>query len=185
LADFWDTVTPEIPVLGEHGIIVRRTSLVARGVGAAEFPVAAIQQREGTPDFGAAVRSEGIHGSVGRRRTLVHLLQLQLLRLGPGAEVSSEPYRKPDPARAKQLLAEAGYAGQPIIIVGTPYLPIVSALSQVMAERLRDIGMKGRSANGRLGDGVQTGRNARSEWLAPVEPGRHLLAGRHLVSSTD
>jgi peptide/nickel transport system substrate-binding protein len=59
-----------------------------------------------------------------------------------GTEVNSEPYRKPDPARAKQLLAEAGYTGQPLIIVGTPQLPIVNALSQVMAQRLRDIGVK-------------------------------------------
>jgi peptide/nickel transport system substrate-binding protein len=57
-----------------------------------------------------------------------------------GTQIASEPYQKPDPARAKQLLAEAGYKGEPIVIVGTPQLPIISIVSQIMAQKLRDIG---------------------------------------------
>src|SRR5206468_1237003 len=59
-----------------------------------------------------------------------------------GTEVGSEAYRTPDPARAKKLLEESGYKGEPIVIVGTPQLPVINATSQVMAQKLRDIGAK-------------------------------------------
>ena len=40
---------------------------------------------------------------------------------GPlSTEVGSEPYRKVDVAKAKQLLAESGYKGEKLVLLGTP-----------------------------------------------------------------
>ncbi len=58
-----------------------------------------------------------------------------------GTEVGSEPYRAPDVARAHQLLAEAGYKGEEIVVIGTPQLAPISAMSQVIAQRLKDAGL--------------------------------------------
>lgn len=58
-----------------------------------------------------------------------------------GTEAGSEPYRKPDPALAKKLLAEAGYKGEPIVILTTQEIPLIDGLAQVTANALRSIGV--------------------------------------------
>jgi peptide/nickel transport system substrate-binding protein len=61
---------------------------------------------------------------------------------GPyGTEVGSEAYRKPDLAKAKQLLAEAGYKGEKIVIIGASDLPALNALTQVTTAKLKEIGV--------------------------------------------
>jgi peptide/nickel transport system substrate-binding protein len=61
---------------------------------------------------------------------------------GPlSAEVGSEPYRKPDLVEAKALLAEAGYKGEKLVLLGTPSLPPISAMSQVVEARLTEAGI--------------------------------------------
>jgi peptide/nickel transport system substrate-binding protein len=57
-----------------------------------------------------------------------------------GTEAGSEPYRKQDLARAKQLLAEAGYKGEPIVILTASDVPSQYAMAQVAAANLRKIG---------------------------------------------
>lgn len=57
-------------------------------------------------------------------------------------EAGSEPYRKPDPAQAKRLLQEAGYKGEPVVILTTTEIPLIDALAQVTADKLRSIGVK-------------------------------------------
>ena len=58
-----------------------------------------------------------------------------------GTEAGSEPYRKPDPAEAKRLLAEAGYKGEKIVILSTTEIPLIDALAEVTADKLRSIGV--------------------------------------------
>ena len=58
-----------------------------------------------------------------------------------GSEVGSEPYRKPNPAEAKRLLAEAGYKGEKIVILTTQEIPLIDGLAQVTADKLRAIGV--------------------------------------------
>jgi peptide/nickel transport system substrate-binding protein len=58
-----------------------------------------------------------------------------------GTEAGSEPYRKPDPERAKQLLAEAGYKGEKIVILTSQEIPLIGALAEVTGDALRSIGV--------------------------------------------
>lgn len=65
------------------------------------------------------------------------------LGCGPenGSEAGSEAYRKPNPAEAKRLLAEAGYKGERVVILTSQEIPLIDALAQVTAEKLRAIGV--------------------------------------------
>ena len=61
---------------------------------------------------------------------------------GPdGTEVGSEDFRKPDIAKAKQLLAESGYKGEPVVLLSTTEIPTIYSLSQVAAAQLKEIGL--------------------------------------------
>jgi peptide/nickel transport system substrate-binding protein len=58
-----------------------------------------------------------------------------------GTEVGMEPYRKPDPDKAKALMKEAGYTGQPVVLIAASDVPFVSAMSQVIAQDLKAAGV--------------------------------------------
>lgn len=58
-----------------------------------------------------------------------------------GTEAGSEAVRKPDVARARALLAEAGYEGETLVLLGTPTLAPINAMTQVLAERLKQAGV--------------------------------------------
>jgi peptide/nickel transport system substrate-binding protein len=55
-------------------------------------------------------------------------------------------YNQANPAKAKQLLAEAGYAGEEIVIITTSQIALVKAQAEVVAEQLKNAGMKVRVA---------------------------------------
>ncbi len=57
------------------------------------------------------------------------------------SEAGSEPYRKPDLERAKALLKEAGYNGEPVVVLSSHEIPLIGALAAVTADALRKIGM--------------------------------------------
>lgn len=57
-----------------------------------------------------------------------------------GTETGSEPYRKPDLAKATQLLKESGYDGKPLVILTVTDVPSQYGMAQVMAGNLRKIG---------------------------------------------
>jgi peptide/nickel transport system substrate-binding protein len=58
-----------------------------------------------------------------------------------GIEAGSENFRHQDLARAKALLAEAGYKGEKIIMLTTQEIPSLAALGDVTADNLRKIGV--------------------------------------------
>jgi len=58
-----------------------------------------------------------------------------------GTEAGSENYRRQDLARAKTLLAEAGYKGEKIVMLTTQEIPSIAALGDVTADNLRKIGV--------------------------------------------
>jgi peptide/nickel transport system substrate-binding protein len=61
---------------------------------------------------------------------------------GPfGTEAGSEPYRKQNIEKARQLLKEAGYKGEKITLIGPGDLPQLNGLTLVTAANLQKIGI--------------------------------------------
>ena len=58
-----------------------------------------------------------------------------------GTEVGSEPYRKVNREKAKQLLAEAGYKGEKIYVLGTKEIAHIGAITEVLVDGLRKTGV--------------------------------------------
>ena len=56
------------------------------------------------------------------------------------SEAGSEAYRKPDIAKAKQLLQESGYKGEKIVVLIPMDQQVIRDLAQVTVQKLRDIG---------------------------------------------
>jgi peptide/nickel transport system substrate-binding protein len=56
-------------------------------------------------------------------------------------EAGSEPYRKQDLAHARELLKEAGYNGEKIVLINTHEIAGIGALGDVTANNLRKLGM--------------------------------------------
>ena len=59
-----------------------------------------------------------------------------------GTEVGSEPYRKPDLDRARQLVRESGYDGAPVVLIGGSDILAYQRLSLVTVDLLQKIGFK-------------------------------------------
>lgn len=58
-----------------------------------------------------------------------------------GTESGSDPYRKPDLARARALLKESGYAGEPVVLIGGSDIPAYQQMSLVTADLFKRIGI--------------------------------------------
>ena len=56
-------------------------------------------------------------------------------------EDGSEAYRKPDLARAKEMLKEAGYNGEKVVLINTHEIASIGALGDVTAANLQKLGM--------------------------------------------
>ena len=60
---------------------------------------------------------------------------------GPfGTEVGSEAYRKPDPARARQLLAESGYKGEKVYMLASNETALSRMMFPVAVEHMKAVG---------------------------------------------
>lgn len=142
--DFWEQVTPDlVAMLRGKGITVR---------GIATLPTMAfIRPNFRLPPF----------DDVRARQALALLFdQSEMMEAAAGdgvkwrechsftvcggplsTEIGSESYRKPDLAKAKELLAAAGYKGERIVLLGTPQLPAINAMTLVAEQRLKQAGM--------------------------------------------
>jgi peptide/nickel transport system substrate-binding protein len=95
---------------------------------------------------------------------------------GPfGTSAGSEPYRKQDVEGAKQLLKEAGYNGEKIVLVASGDLPALKALALVTEANLKKIGMNVELQMMDWG-GVVTRRASKE---VPAQGGWHLFHTGH------
>jgi len=58
-----------------------------------------------------------------------------------GTEAGSEPWRKRDIEKAKQLLRESGYKGEKVVMLGTREIPQIGAIAEGVTAALKQIGM--------------------------------------------
>jgi peptide/nickel transport system substrate-binding protein len=58
-----------------------------------------------------------------------------------GSEAGAEGLRKPDLARARQLLAEAGYKGEPVTVLYPMDQQVLRDISEVTVQRLKQVGV--------------------------------------------
>ncbi|MEO9188424.1 MAG: ABC transporter substrate-binding protein [Acetobacteraceae bacterium] len=143
--DFWDTVPADlISYLRQRGVTVRRTNTLPSG--------AFIRPNFQVPPFNDVRARQALALLFDQRQFMEAVagtdgawhqcFSFGMCGSSNGSEAGSADYRKPNVERAKQLLAEAGYRGEPIVIASSPQLPIIEALAQVAAQTLRDAGMK-------------------------------------------
>ena len=142
--DLWEQVNPDLTgTLRERGMTVRRIAALPT--------VAFVRPNFQLPPF----------NDVRARQALAYLFdQKEMMEAaagngvgwqechsfsvcgGPyGTEVGSEPYRTPDIEKAKALLKEAGYKGEKLVLLGTPQLPAINAMTLVAAQRLQQAGV--------------------------------------------
>jgi peptide/nickel transport system substrate-binding protein len=88
-----------------------------------------------------------------------------------GTEAGSEPYRRQDLAKARQLMIEAGYKGEKIVVIGASDLTSLKALTLVTAENLKKIGVNVELYMAEWGTVI--GRRAKKE--APDQGGWHIF----------
>jgi peptide/nickel transport system substrate-binding protein len=142
--DFWEGIAPDlVPYLRSRDVIVKRTNALPS--------MALIRPNFQIPPFND-VRARQALALLFDQRELLAAVAGDNMKWetcygfticgGPlGSEVGSERYRKVDVAKAKELLAEAGYKGETLVLLGTPNLPPINAMSQVVEQRMRDAGL--------------------------------------------
>jgi peptide/nickel transport system substrate-binding protein len=83
-----------------------------------------------------------LRAAVGNDPSLYKICHTMFVCGGPFAtEAGSEPYMKADPEKARQLLRQAGYNGEEIVLMQTTDEPIINAQSPVVIQALRRIGL--------------------------------------------
>ena len=143
-ADLWEQVTPDLaPFLAQRGIAVRRLSALPS--------VTFVRPNFQLPPFND-VRARQALALLFDQREMLDAVAGDKVPTQPcwsftvcggplATEVGSEPYRTPDLARARALMAEAGYRGETLVLVATPQLPVIGQMAQVAEQRLRAIGV--------------------------------------------
>jgi peptide/nickel transport system substrate-binding protein len=90
------------------------------------------------------------------------------------AATQSGPSTKPDPELAKRLLKEAGYAGEPVVLMDSADQPIMHQMILVMAQAMRDAGI---NVDLQATDwGTVVTRSARNDKPGAGSPGWHMYA---------
>jgi peptide/nickel transport system substrate-binding protein len=141
--DFWDTVPSDmVAFLKQHGVTVRRTaSLPSVAWVRPNFELPPFNDARARQALALLIDQKEFMQAVAGETPWSTCYSFSVCGSLLGTEVGSEPYRKTDVAKARQLLAEAGYKGEPVIVLGTPQLPIINVMSQLLAQRLRDAGV--------------------------------------------
>jgi len=139
--DFWEGISPDTaPFLRSRDIIVRRTNaLPSMALIRPNFQIPPFNDVRARRALALMFDQHELMAAVAGDNMKWEACYAFTICGGPlSTEVGSEPYQKPDMAKAKQLLAEAGYKGEKLVLLGTPSLPPINAMTQVVEARLRE-----------------------------------------------
>lgn len=142
--DFWDSAAPDLlGFMRGRGVTVRRTTtLPMTGFIRPNFQAPPFNDPRARQALALLLDQKELMQAVNGDNAPWHTCYSFSVCGSPlGTEVGSEAYQTPNVARAKELLAAAGYKGEPIVVVGTPQLPPISAMSQVVAQELKNAGL--------------------------------------------
>ena len=96
---------------------------------------------------------------------------IQVCGTPTASEAGSEPYRKADLAKARQLLQESGYKGEKIVVLIPMDQQVIRDLAQVTVEKLKSIGANVEPVATDWGSALTRGNNK----AAPEAGGWHLF----------
>jgi peptide/nickel transport system substrate-binding protein len=142
--DFWEGIAPDAATfLRSRDIVVRRTNaLPSVAFIRPNFQIAPFNDVRARRALALMFDQHELMAAVAGDTMKWDTCYAFTVCDGPlSTEAGSEPYRKVDIAKAKELLAEAGYKGEKLVLLGTPNLPPISAMTQVVEARLRDAGI--------------------------------------------
>ena len=142
--DFWDTVGADlIPFLKKRNITVRARALPTTSFVRFNFQLPPFNDVRARQALALLIdQSDMMPAVAGDDGKWSVCYSFSVCGTVYGTEAGSEPYRKVDVAKAKALLAEAGYKGETLIIVGTPQLAPINTMTQILARRLQEAGVK-------------------------------------------
>ena len=86
-------------------------------------------------------QNEAMAAAIGDKRWWEPCTAYFICRSAYGIDAGAEAYRTQNLARAKQLLAESGYKGEKVVMLGTTEIPLVNAMTQVAAQQMKAIGI--------------------------------------------
>ena len=142
--DFWDTAAPDLAsFLRKRGITVQRTaSLPTVAFVRPNFQVPPFNDVRARQALALLVNQDEMMEAVaGDDGQWSRCYSFSVCGSEFGTERGSEPYRKVDVVRAKRLLSDAGYKGERIVLLGTPQLAPINAMTQVLAQNLQQAGV--------------------------------------------
>ncbi len=143
-ADLWEQVTPDLaPFLAQRGMTVRRlASLPSQSFVRPNFQLPPFNDIRARQALALALDQREMLDAIAGDKVPTKECFSFTVCAGPlSTEVGSEPWRKPDLARARQLMLDAGYKGERLVMVATPQLPVIGQMALVVEQRLKQIGV--------------------------------------------
>jgi peptide/nickel transport system substrate-binding protein len=143
-ADLWEQVTPDLaPFLAQRGITVRRlASLPSVSFVRPNFQIPPFNDIRARQALALLLDQREMLDAIAGDRVPTRTCFSFTVCDGPlSTEAGSQPYRTPNLDRARQLMREAGYNGEKLVMVATPQLPVIGQMAQVLEQRLKQIGV--------------------------------------------
>jgi peptide/nickel transport system substrate-binding protein len=146
--DFWESASPGLlGYLKQHGLVVHRNNTLPSVAfirpNFQHKPFDDFRAREALallidqPEMMQSFAAEGAW-------TICHAFTVcggPFMSKSGTPDPGADPYREPNVAHAKELLAASGYRGETLVSLGTPTLAPINAMTQVLAKRLQEAGV--------------------------------------------
>jgi len=143
-ADLWEQVTPDLaPFLQQRGVTVRRlAALPSQSFVRTNFLIPPFNDIRARQALALALDQREMLDAIAGDKVPTKICYSFTICDGPlSTEAGSDPYRRTDLARARQLMIDAGYKGEKLVMVATPQLPAIGQMALMLEQRLKQIGV--------------------------------------------